>query len=165
MNLNEYLEKLKECNDEAKLKNEFKIYDNWPVLLFGDQDELFSKITKAFRDSPQENGIREHWHYIPTVGAIGTLDEFLQKFSYGSGTVEVQMRKKAHGQHKENDDKINGLVHSVFVLFHPYQEKKIENVGKFKAMAMAITSFADYVIREKLTARLPYNGLNINQIP
>ena len=82
-----------------------------------------------------------------------------------AGTVVVQIRKKVHGQHKEDEDKINGLIHSVFVMFHPYQEKKMEGVSKFKAMALAITSFADYVIREKITARLPYNRLDINHIP
>jgi|SRR3989344_1977358 len=165
MKLEEYLDKLRECNDEDKLERDFRIYDNWPVLLFGNQDELFLKVTKAFRDSPQEDGIREPWNYIPTEHVFGTTDEFLQKFNYDAGTVVVQIRKSVHGQHKEDEDKINGLIHSVFVMFHPYQEKKMEGVSKFKAMALAIISFGDYMIREKITARLPYNRLDINHIP
>ena len=158
--LQNYLNGLRECNDEEKLEREFRIYDNWPVLLFGNPDELFLKVTQAFRDSPQENGIREPWEAIPTRHM-----ESYQRFNYGHGTVEVQMKKRIHGQHKWDEDKINGLVHSVWVMFHPYQEKKMEGVGKFKAMSLAIVSFGDYIIREKLTARLPYKHLDINHIP
>ena len=77
--LSEYLDRLKECNDErVLLEHDLKIYDNWPVLLFGNPDELFLKITNAFRNSPQENGIREPWHYISTE-STGDIDKFYQR--------------------------------------------------------------------------------------
>ena len=165
MKLSEYLDKLKECNDEAILEGKLKIYDNWPVLLFGNPAELFLKVTNSFRNSPRESSIREPWQYIKTEKGVLERDEIFKRFNYSSGTVEVQINKDFNFQYEGDEHKINGLEHSVWVMFHPYQKKKMEQVGRFKAMALAIVSFGDYVIRENLTARFPKRGLNINHIP
>ena len=52
--LKEYLDEIGACEDPARLTGELHVYDNWPVLFYGDQDELFSKVTRAFRDSPKK---------------------------------------------------------------------------------------------------------------
>lgn len=165
MKLVDYLDRLKECDDENILENDLNIYDNYPVLLFGNPDELFLKVMGAFRNSPSKKGIREPWQYISTEKGSLERDYIFQRFYYTAGTVEVQINKDFNWQYDGDEHKINGLEHSVWVMFHPYQKKKMEQVGRFKAMALAIVSFGDYVIRENLTARFPKRGLNINHIP
>lgn len=61
-------------------------------------------------------------------------------------------------------DKINGLDHSVGVMFHPYHLKG-NAVWDFKAMGMAFVDFGEYVMQEGLTIRLPRRGLELNYIP
>jgi len=158
--LREYLNEIRECEDPDKLRNELKIYDNWPILLYGNQDELFSKVTQAFRDSPKPEGIQDSWHYVGDSRGVRT-----QLFDYGLGTAHVQVTRGSHGMWMSEEDKVNGLDHSVWVMFHPYQEKKMENVNWFRAMALAIVGFGEYVMRENLTARFPKNGLDLNYVP
>ncbi|HLC32201.1 MAG TPA: hypothetical protein VJJ82_00075 [Candidatus Nanoarchaeia archaeon] len=166
MKLSEYLDGLRECTDERILERDFRMTDNWPVLLFGNPDELFLKVTNAFRNSPQENGMREPWQDILRGEVWHRGGCPVERFSYVPGTVEVQVNKCFNGMYDVyQNNKINGLDHSVWVMFHPYQEKKMKNVGPSRAMALAIVSFGDYVIREKLTARFPKGGLNINHVP
>jgi hypothetical protein len=158
--LKEYLDEIRKCEDPDSLRNELKIYDNWPVLLYGNQDELFSKVTQAFRDSPKLEGIQDSWHYVGNCREGRT-----QLFDYDLGTVHIQINRCSHGMWMSEEDKINSLYHSVWVMFHPYQKKKMENVSNVRAMALAIASFGEYVIRENLTARFPKNGLDLNYIP
>ncbi len=156
--LEEYLDEVRKCEDPYRLRSEFKIYDNWPVLLYGNQEELFSKLIQAFKDSPKPGRIRETWHYVGDL-RMGIT----QLFDYDLGTVRVQVTKGSHGMWMSKEDKVNGLDHSVWVMFHPYQEKKMENVNWLRAMALAIVGFGEYVLRENLTARFP--ELDLNYVP
>lgn len=138
-----------------------KIYDNWPVFIYGNKDELFSKVTQAFRN-PLEEGIKDSWHYVNDVIEEG--GRITQLFDYGPGTVRVQVTRVYHGMWRK-EDKINGLDPSVMVIFHPYQEKKMKNVHWVKAMALAIIGLGEYILKENLTARFPKDGLDLNYIP
>ena len=62
------------------------------VLLYENQDELFSKVTQAFRDSPKPVGIQDSWHYVSDVP-----EEISQLFDYDLGTVNIQITKGSHG--------------------------------------------------------------------
>lgn len=43
--INEYLQKLVGCEDEALLFSEYGMGPNYNILLFGDQELMFSKLT------------------------------------------------------------------------------------------------------------------------
>ena len=72
---------------------------------------------------------------------------------------------------RHDADKIEGLAHSVWVMFHPYQphQPHPSNGGRvewdFRGMALAIAGFGEYVMQENLTIRLPRKGLELNYIP
>ncbi len=156
--LKEYLNKLERCNDIGRLlSDEFKIYDNWPVLLYGNQDELFRKAREAFTEEDYPD---KSWHLKGTF-----KDGTCYLFENNSKTGRVQINKGMYWEHKR--DKIKGLKHSVWVMFHPGLGKGegIPIYGWEKSMALSIVDFGKYIIKNNLTARFPKNGLNINYIP
>src|SRR3989344_2449173 len=61
MSLEEYLANIRNCEDESKLLTELNIYDNFSVILYGNPEELYSKILIGFRNSTQEGNISEPW--------------------------------------------------------------------------------------------------------
>ncbi len=158
--LRSYLDEIRRCEDPHKLKYELKINDNWLVFLYGSPDKLFSNVTQAFRNSPQEDGIRDSWNYVGD--GEGGRQLF---FDYEPGTVHTQVTKGCFCFGLSEADKIGGLEHSVWVTFHPYQEKKMVGVNPLRAMALAIAGFGEYILRENLTARFPNEGLDLNYIP
>jgi len=59
------------------------------------------------------------------------------------------------------------VEHSCYAIFHPYQyvDDMCWADGWINVMALAISDFGEYVLKENLTARFPKNGLNLNHIP
>ncbi len=154
--LRDYLNEIKACEDSDRLIDKLKIYDNFPVLLYGDQIELFSKVTQAFRDSPEPEGIVDGWHHVRDL-----KDGMVQQFDYDQGTVSVQVTRDSHDAYTLGEkDRIDDVDHSIWISFHPYQKKKMRGVKGVRAMALAIADFGDYVIRENLTVRFPKANLN-----
>lgn len=171
--LREYLDKIRECEDPERLRNELKIYDNWPVLLYGNQDELFSRVTQAFRDSPKHGGIQDSWHYAGQQSLDcdrwGQLSElkgqqmfhFVQK-KFGA---EAQLFNfPAVSLYGSEEHRIVDRYHSIYLMFRGTHsdERKIDFT---RGIALAVAGFGDYVIRENLTARFPKNGLDLNYVP
>ena len=159
--LREYLDDILACDESDRLRDEFKIDDNWPILLYGNEDGLFSKIVRAFREAPQEDGLRGKW----TQQGCYHNDPYYAYFEYDAGAVVVQVRKCPDRMQLDEEDRINGLDHVMFVMFHPYQKKSMEGRNHRQAMAFVIAEFGEYIIQQKLTARLPYHGLDINHVP
>lgn len=156
--LKEYLNEITICEDLDKLRNELDIYDNYPILFYGDQKELYSKLTQAFRES-NENSIIGCWDFVKRCG-LGT-----EIFNYRPGTVVVQVNDHSHGMWMSEKNKIKGLNHSMYIMFHPSQEKEMNNVHWLIAIALSIKGVGDYIIQEKLTARFPNAEEGINYIP
>lgn len=159
--LEEYIENLRKYDDFEILRNELKIGDNYTVILYGNKDEIFSKVTQAFIDSPSENGIREAWNRNEKL----EWNHDMMIFNYEAGTVNLGVIKRIHGKFLGIGHKINGQDHSIYIMFHSYQEKKMENVSWVKAMALAIAEFGDYILRNDITARFPEIEPGINSIP
>ncbi len=156
--LRDYLDELRRCDDFARLEDELNVRDNYFVLLYGNREDLFSRVTQAFRDSPQEDGLRDSWEFYWQRD-----DGMVQAFNYEPGTVMVQVWNDSG--RTEDEHKINGQVPAIELSFHPSQRKEMEGVTPAKAMALAIVDFGDYVMREGLTARFTKNALDLNYVP
>lgn len=156
--LKDYLNAIKACEDTDRLKHEFKIKDNWSIYLYGDRETLYSKVTQAFNDSGKPSGIRDKWYFGYDVDKGKT-------YYFEPGIVLAQVIKIIRHPDAINgdEDKIYGEEFQVFVMFHPYQEKKMENVPWIRAIALAIAGVGDYIIRENITARFPL--LDLNHVP
>lgn len=165
----DYLDELRTCSDDERLRWELSIYDNYPIHLYGESD-LFSRVTQAFRDSPH-GSLSESWHLFFERAGDDTLG-----FNYGHGTVQVYVWNEAIAIMKDQNMKINGRDPSVTLMVHPsqydrqYQDfshrgKEMEGVSSFRALAIGIVALGEYIIQERLTARFTKNGLDITYIP
>jgi hypothetical protein len=158
--LKDYLDGLRGCDDFARLQDKFNVRDNYFVLLYGDREDLFSKVTQAFKDSPQEDGLSNTWN-LCWQDEDGTR----QMFDYEPGTVQAQVYKGHCGMMVE-EYKINGQTPAIALSFHPSQFSNLmKDVPPARAMALAIIDFGEYITREGLTVKFTKNELNLNYIP
>ncbi|OGX08072.1 MAG: hypothetical protein A2Z88_07190 [Omnitrophica WOR_2 bacterium GWA2_47_8] len=158
-NLADYLAAIRVCDDQFRLKEVHGIYDNWPVLLYGNRNEVFDKVAQAFRESAQERGIRDSWIEYEAAERNRLV------FEYESGTVLAQIQGRTHAMYSKEEDRIQGSTHSVFVMFHAHPDKEGQDGWDFKAISSAIAGFGDYIIMERFTARFPRANPKINHIP
>ncbi|MGM5485527.1 MAG: hypothetical protein ACQEP1_06680, partial [Nanobdellota archaeon] len=162
--LREYLDQIENCNSSRRLKYEYGISDNWPILLFGDRGGLYSKVIGAFENSYQEFGIRAQWNFLDTLEDSSGI-ESRRQYEYNQGSIVAQVAKGPYPEFMINEvNRIHGEENSVWVMFHPYQENRMD-INECRAMASAISGFGEYVLREKLTARFPKAGSGISYIP
>ena len=153
MNLDEYLVGLKNCvDDEVKIKSgrivsrftaEFGVYDNWPILLRAEVEDVVKALQEhekfSFKDTIYFEGKRHLFSYIP-------------------GTVELQVLNSAGGFFcNGNEEEIarQQSEYDITLLLHPYLENKIENVSDTKAMTMAINDLANYIKENNIPACFP----------
>lgn len=159
--LTDYLDKLRTCHDDERLRWELYVGDNYPIHLYGSED-LFSRVTSAFRNSPLSS-LREPWHFFYE-------DEEALGFNYGLGTVQVYVRNGAVAIMKGRDMKINGQDPSVTLTVHPSQfspnGKEMKGVSSYRALAIAIVVLGEYIIQEHLPAKFTKDvDLDITHIP
>jgi len=133
------------------------------VLLYGNPEDLFPRVTDAFRASPQKEGIRDEW----CLDRDGPNNK---TFNYEPGTVIVQIEKGSHAFFMRPVDRIDRADHSVWLSFHPCQGLSPEDSlppytesDRLIKMASAIAGFGEYLLGEKLTARFP--AVDINHVP
>ncbi len=149
--LEEYLNGLRTCDNPAILKERFRIYDNFHILLYGNADTLFSKVAGAFKSLD----LGERWYSEPA--------ESDDLFFHNTKT-RAHIHKGPYHILTEEEDRINGEDHSAWVMFHPYKSS-MGNPANYALIASAVTHFGDYVIRERLTVRFAMPGLEFNYIP
>ena len=167
----EYLNGLKVCDDPDRLEGEFKIENYWPALLYGDAEKLFAQLAEAYRNSPQEGGLKYNWADLIDLG-----DTKQFHLSYDNTIrVRVQLVK---GQHTlfvmSGKNQIDGLEHCMHISFHPrYNDESLEKniltviknrepegIQALNAMAAAVAEFCGYAIANNLTLRLPSLGIS-----
>ena len=158
--LRDYLDELMVCDDFARLRDEFNVRDNYFVLLYGDREDLFARVSQTFRNSPQNDGLRDSWNL-----SWQNEEETRQMFDYEPGTVQAQVYKGNCGM-TQDEDKINGRIPSIALSFHPSNFRNpMKDVDPTRAMALAIIDFGEYVMKEGLTAKFTKNELNLNYVP
>tara|TARA_Y100000034_G_C6886507_1_gene407107 strand:+ start:674 stop:1147 length:474 start_codon:yes stop_codon:yes gene_type:complete len=149
-NLEEYLEKLKVCKDPKKLQEELHIYDNWPVLLYGEPEQLFELLDQYLISSPE---------YVSSIESIKVKN----KKTFDFKGFSVQMTKEKRCEYSFEEDKIKGLDHSVWLVFHPYIDHTCKK-WHFLEMTSGIIELGEYIIKEGLTARFPKEELELNHV-
>ncbi|MDO8656027.1 MAG: hypothetical protein Q7K45_02205 [Nanoarchaeota archaeon] len=149
--LTDYLNELRACNDPALLKDRFKIYDNFHILLYGNADDLFSRVASAFKSLE----LGEKWYQEPLES-----DDLFFHNTQAMGHIH----KGPYHPLTEEEDRINGENHSAWVMFHSYKTS-MGNLANYALIASAVAHFGDYIIRERLTARFPMQGLKFNYVP
>jgi len=154
MKFRKYLTKLKDCTDQNTLVNDLKMHDNFFIHLYGNFEELYPKIQQSFRDSPSEEGISERWEQDNEGGTY-----FSYHGSPGLTTPTAQLGNSFGSLYNHLVPKeINGQDPSMWVCFHAVSDlKRGEDLANadWRTMASAITSFGDYILKEKITSRLP----------
>ena len=149
--LEEYLQGLRTCDDSTLLGERFKIYDNFHILLYGNADDLFSKVAGAFKSLE----LGEQWYREP----VKSDDLF-----FHNTKARGHIHKGPYHPLTEEEDRINGEAHSAWAMFHPYKSS-MGNLANYALIASAVTQFGDYIVRERLTVRFPISGLEFNYIP
>jgi len=141
MPLEEYVEKIRTCQDEEKLLTDLNIYDNYFVYFFG-EPETHSKILNFFATSDM---------WMPEKTApLSTTPYFI--FKHPTQTCDRGSLASVHqGSPKGNKNIINGKPFSVRTCFHPanYHLTGFENYD-WKNMALAIAGMLDYVRKENI---------------
>lgn len=140
MKLEEYLKAIKECPDEKvtldgrachKLTLQYGIYDNFQIHTKADYD----KVVEDFRKNPnwRQRGKSKH--------DDGTLNN---TFNYVPGTIMIQIQNSVP-DYREIYPEILPEFFNMRFLLHPYQERKIERLSEFKALAIAVSEISNYL--------------------
>ena len=149
--ITDYLNIVKLCEDELLLQKEFRISDNWIALLYGVDEKIHSGLTDIFLNSLIISGSR--WTRVDRL--CDNQEELLVNDQH---TVEVQIVKCKYGIYDNDENKVNGLDHIGYVMFHPKLMSKQEDLKP------TIVSFLEYLIETKFTFRLPQPKLGLDYI-
>lgn len=168
MELEEYLQRLRDCPDELitpdgknlftnRFTAEFGIYDNWDILLKADYDE----VVRDLIDSMSARSLfKEQYRFVRDVETDGSYRNKL--FEYVPCHVVIQAGNIVPpGGILEGDTPAilesnrQQREFSMSLCLHPYQKKDIEGVSCNKAMAVIIDDIAQYAIKKDLPLCFP----------
>lgn len=162
MRLEEYLEALRTCPDE-KLTEELGIYDNWPILLQGNYDEIVRDL-----ESSSESGSLFSGEYRFRREARNQDGSVTRRYEYVAGTVELQFDPKVldttfpeqspeHHERQLRDFTVNFCL-------HPYQDKKIPETSWKRAIAIVAEDICRYATKKGFALCLPHSvGSNYSE--
>ena len=171
MELEEYLQGLRNCPDEPitpdgknlftnHLTAEFGIYDNWDILLRADYDEVVRDLIDSTSGRSLFKG-----QYRLVRDNIQSDNSYINKlFEYVPGHVVMQVGNIVPpGGIIEGDENLPWIQHSnrqqrefsMSLCLCPYQKKDIQGMGCNKAMAIVIEDIAQYAIKKKLPLCFP----------
>jgi hypothetical protein len=159
MNLEVYLEKLKNCADDDipvilngkkiegnRFTAEWGISDNWPIYIQTDVEKMIEDL--------QKKGI---FTFLRTERCDGKKRHHL---NYNLGTVFMQIIEGTTGLAglDEIEEKLSETKkeYNCMLMLHPYQRnKKIENISDMKAISLAVIDLGKYFQEEKIPAFFP----------
>ncbi len=147
-NLEEYLKELKKCDNVDELK-ELHIYDNWPVLLYGNQEKIFKKIDLHFKQSPR-------FRFSESIVQR-------KKEVYDFENTFITIGKENREDYSAKEHQVNGLDHCIWIVLHPYNDHRTK-AWNFHEMTSNIIDLSEYIIEQNLTARFPKEGLELNYV-
>jgi hypothetical protein len=166
-NLAECVNILKTTSDSEKLKNELGNTDNWPILFFGDGNKIVDEITTDMEKSKESHDLFSGAYILMPDHITYDSNRPVRKFySYEPGTVTVQVHRITDTLYTQsNEHQVNGKHHSLFVSLHPYQEKKIEGLDDFQAIAQVVADFGEYILKKGVyTIKMPKTRLQAHHI-
>lgn len=151
MRLDDYLEKLQNCQDE-RLKSEFGLSDNWYIFLNMD----FNRFIDHLKES-------DNYSYLD---ARKQNDEVCYFFEDKSTVIELQIVNKIYdmtttGCACETEiDKIESKrqlrdYNLTIVLQHPYRDRNIENVLNSRLMGNVVLNIGNFAIEKGIPLCMP----------
>jgi|APSaa5957512535_1039671.scaffolds.fasta_scaffold06810_4 hypothetical protein len=145
MNLNSYLEYLKNCPDD-KLKYKFGISSRWPILLNTNFIDFVQNLKKSedytYKKTEGNGLILKHlFNYNPGTVTTGIFEWISRDFIRGYDEDKIKQ--------KEN--------YNITLLLESNQRNKIEGVSEQRALVMAISSFGKIIQQEDLTMCMPFS--------
>ncbi|MBS3056990.1 MAG: hypothetical protein J4473_06175 [Candidatus Aenigmarchaeota archaeon] len=154
MELNDYLRELKNCPDD-RLTGEFGISDNWPILLGTGVDrvvkdlEISGKFRLIYSGIDMSSCLTRGFNYVP-----GTVYM----------TVKQGVTKASHFDKKRLENFENRYSTTLTIQdWQGYESslvsegKRMEGVGRKKAIALAIEDIAGYIIEQRIPACFPWS--------
>lgn len=163
MKVREYLQSIRNCNDEQTLRNKYGLHDNWPFMLRADA----SKISLDFRRSKM-------WTFSRTLKQEPYTSE---EFMYSPGTIMIRLDNISNidwspcRREFTEEQRIHFAKHqnysSNIVLYTDQGEylqdrgiigKKMQGVTELKSMTMAIESLSNYFIANRIPFFLPFSS-------
>ena len=164
-NLKEYIDELRVCQDSKRLKDELiKYADNWPILFFGEGNNIFDIITTDMEKTLESHDLFSGTYILlPEHTAFEGINRPVRKcYNYEAGTINIQVYRIIDTLYIGDEHKMNGQDHSLWVSLHPYQEKRITGLDTYQAMAQVIVDIGEYILKKGIfTVRLPKDGLQI----
>jgi hypothetical protein len=157
--IEQYFADIQNCRDSDVFENEFKVKDNWTVILYGNASIVFSKLTRAFQNSPDAARVRNGW----------TCNEQLSSsrecyFNSNLGVASLRLAKGTHGTYEQETHWIDNKRHSVWVSFHTNSPSLNENDDRAYIFGQVVADVGEYLLREDFTFRIPRGGINLNHI-
>tara|TARA_Y100000310_G_scaffold268673_1_gene281379 strand:+ start:1349 stop:1882 length:534 start_codon:yes stop_codon:yes gene_type:complete len=153
--LEEYLKKLEDLSDdlvlitdefgsteESRFTAEHGVFDNWPILLDADFDEIKLLLEKRGQFRYREmvdGGTRYIFDYLPGTVELQIINSVWQSSCLGSNEEKERQQRE----------------YKIMLMLHPYLENEMEGVSKMKAIAVAIGEIGKYVLEEKIPACFP----------
>lgn len=163
MKIGEYLQSIKNCNDEQTLRNKYGIHDNWPIMLRTDASKLFLDFKKS-----------KMWSFSRTLKEEPYRSE---EYTYNPGTVIMRIDNNSNldwspcRREFTEEQRIHFAKHrdysSNIVIYHDQGEylqdrgvigKKMPGVPDLRAMVMAIESLSNYFIANRIPFFLPFSS-------
>jgi len=142
-----YFKNLLDHNDKD-LENIYRIRDNW-IIYIGEDVEL-----KSFTDCIEKNNkffLAPIYH--ETKNEYGWA--FLEYY-YSLGTVSIAIPTKEDMIRNKSNFPEEGVGFSIQV--HPYQDKKMENASRTRALAEVINIIGEYIIKNDVPADFIYGS-------
>ncbi|GEM_PF-5052021 len=164
-------EELRESANGDALEKRWGIYDNFPVLLYGEEFPLYKTLFDAFLNSPRQDGLHDKWIIDTRQARLAMILEYLSRnqiissphFYYDPGTASVVFHQTGETHaFRRAEYHLGGKPSSLWLSFHPYNPKKMEGVHGRVGLASGIADFVQYVAKNDIAARfLRFEGIDV----
>lgn len=154
MELDDYLAELEACPDGIDPDSNGKytfliwrsgIYDNWPILLNAD----FEQVVNDFKESREKHDL---------LGGVYLQVGDSSSFNYEPGTILVRVMRNRPGStytHQPEHEDRQRRDYNMGIYLHPYQDRVVGGVDQFRVMAHVIADIAKYAKKKKIPLCFP----------
>jgi len=148
MNLEEYLEELKNCPDN-ELTSRLGVYDNYPVVLSLDYTAAKKKLQELDR-----------FTIIKRTNSANA-----QTFNFDDGMHTLTLHNREYNLYyldKKTEKKIQKMNYRSYFFLHPYQAEHHPFDEQRKMAEMIIYLGKEFLMKQKIPALLPIQGSDVS---
>jgi len=134
----DYVETIRACDNPPELNSRYGIYDNWPILFFG--EDIYPKPLIIFdQDSA----------WKPNKEKEGNIF-----YVHNETGVVCQSWNRPYHAYAQEENQIDGNSHSTLIMFHP---KLLTGPGLIP-LRDCIADYLEYLVQTEYTFRIPKLG-------